>query len=68
MISGTWLAWLVNLTPSYTFTLFGHSFPGYIAVYTLILNLVVAIGLSAVMKLVAHEEPADQTVAADYYA
>jgi SSS family solute:Na+ symporter len=68
MISGTWLAWLVNLTPSYTFTLFGHSFPGYIAVYTLILNLVVAIGLSAAMKLVAREEPADQTVAADYYA
>ncbi len=68
MISGTWLAWLVNLTPSYTVTLFGHSFPGYIAVYTLILNLVVAIGLSAVMKLVAREEPSDQTVAADYYA
>jgi solute:Na+ symporter, SSS family len=68
MVSGTWLAWLVNLTPSYTVTLFGHSFPGYIAIYTLILNLVVAIGLTVVMKLVAREEAADQTVAADYYA
>jgi SSS family solute:Na+ symporter len=47
----------------------GHTFPGYTAVYTVILNLGIAIVLTPVFKsMSARRAPLDATSAADYYA
>jgi SSS family solute:Na+ symporter len=43
----------------------GYTFPGYSALYTLILNLVVAAGLTPVFDAVTKRR-ADETVASDY--
>src|SRR6202790_5299839 len=67
--AGTAIAIAVTLKPAYPLTLGGYTFPGYIAVYTVILNLVVAIVLTPVLNaLSARAMPADQTAAADYFA
>ena len=63
------MAIAVNLKPAYPLVLGGYTFPGYIAVYTVILNLVVAAVLTPVFNaLSARGVPADQTAAADYFA
>ena len=47
----------------------GYTFPGYTALYTVILNVVVAIVLTPVFNAVtAQRVPFDETVAADYHA
>jgi len=68
-IVGTAMAIAAKLTPTYPLLLAGHTFPGYTAVYTVILNLGVAILLTPVFnRMSAHRTPVDETVAADYYA
>jgi solute:Na+ symporter, SSS family len=64
---GTAMAISTHLTPTYPLKLGASTFPGYTAVYTLILNLTVAIVLTLVFnaihpKRVRH----DATAAADY--
>jgi solute:Na+ symporter, SSS family len=68
-IAGTSMAAAVNFgnLGVYPLDLFGWTLPGYSAVYSLILNLVVAIVLTPVLNALA-ESPKDQTVAADYHA
>jgi solute:Na+ symporter, SSS family len=67
--AGTAMAVAVNLKPAYPLVLGGYTFPGYIAVYTLVLNLVVSIVLTPVFNVMsARRVPADQTAAADYFA
>ena len=67
--AGTAMAIAVNLKPAYPLALGGHTFPGYIAVYTVILNLVVTVVLTPVFNaLSARAAPADQTAVGDYYA
>jgi SSS family solute:Na+ symporter len=69
ILAGTAMAIAVNLKPAYPLVLGGYTFPGYIAVYTLILNLVVTVVLTPVFSAMsARRVPADQTVAADYFA
>ncbi len=69
IILGTMMAVVMNLTPTYPLAFAGHSFPGYTAFYTVILNLVVAIVLTPVFNAMsAHRSPVDATVAADYPA
>jgi solute:Na+ symporter, SSS family len=47
----------------------GHTFPGYTAVYTVVLNLAVAAVLTPVFNAMSSARaPADETVAADYHA
>jgi SSS family solute:Na+ symporter len=65
--AGTYMAAAVNFQLSYTLEIFGWSLPGYTAVYTLIINLAVAIVLTPVLNVLG-EKPKDQTVAADYHA
>jgi SSS family solute:Na+ symporter len=68
-VAGTAMAVAVNLTPTYPLSLAGYTFPGYAAFYTVVLNLLVAIVLTPVFNaLSAQRTPADETVAADYYA
>jgi SSS family solute:Na+ symporter len=67
--AGTAMAIASNLTPTYTITLGGFSFPGYTALFTVILNLAVAIILTPVFAAIRRQRvPHDETVAADYYA
>jgi SSS family solute:Na+ symporter len=64
--TGTWMAAAVNLTPTYPLTLFGYGLPGYSALYTVILNLVVAIVLTPVFDRLAKGVRYDETVTSDY--
>jgi SSS family solute:Na+ symporter len=69
--AGTAMAVAPNLTVSviYPLAFAGYTFPGYTAVYTVILNLAVAIVLTPVFNLLrGRKAPLDQTVAADYFA
>ena len=67
--AGTWMAYAVKLTNTYPLHIGDHTFPGYSAVYSVILNLLVAIVLTPVFNaFAAGKERADQTVAADYQA
>ena len=66
---GTTMAVSANLTPTYVLPLFGWTFPGYTAFYTVVLNLVVAIVLTPVFNAISGGRAAfDETVVADYHA
>jgi len=68
-VVGTAMAVAANLTPTYPVALAGYTFPGYTALYTVILNLVVAIVLTPILNAtIARRAPIDETVAADYHA
>jgi hypothetical protein len=59
----------MSLTPTYPLALGGYTFSGYTAFYTLVLNLVVAVVLTAVFNAVLAPHPGtDETTAADYHA
>jgi SSS family solute:Na+ symporter len=66
-VTGTWMAASVNFGPTFPLAIDGWTFPGYSALYTLILNLVVAAVLTPVFNAMASRAP-DQTAPADYYA
>jgi solute:Na+ symporter, SSS family len=60
---------VMNLTPTYPLVLGGYAFPGYSALYTVVLNLVVVVILTPVFNMLkARNTPVDETIAADYYA
>jgi SSS family solute:Na+ symporter len=67
--AGTAMSIAVNLTPTYPLALAGYVFPGYIALYSVILNLIVTVVLTLVFNSTAAQRTQiDETVAADYYA
>ena len=69
IIAGTTMAAAVNLTPTYPLALGGYTFPGYTALYTVILNLLVAVVLTPVFNAMSSRRtPIDETVSADYHA
>jgi len=69
IFAGTAMAIAVNLKSAYPLSIGGYTFPGYIAVYTVVLNLVVTVLLTPLFNALAGKRaPADQTVAADYVA
>ena len=69
MVAGTAMAVASNLSNTYPLVIGGHGFPGYTAVYTVILNLVVVIVLTPLFNAMsAGRNAADKTAAADYYA
>jgi solute:Na+ symporter, SSS family len=65
--AGTYMVASVNFASTYTLTIGGWTFPGYIALYALILNLVIAIVVTPLMNTLGAKSR-DQTAAADYYA
>ncbi|MGO9606153.1 MAG: monocarboxylate uptake permease MctP [Candidatus Binataceae bacterium] len=65
--AGTYMVASVNFASTYSLTIGGWTFPGYIAVYALILNLVIAIVATPLMNTFGAKQR-DQTAAADYYA
>ena len=68
VVSGTAMAIAAKLMPTYPLQLAGFSFPGYTALYTVILNLAVAVVLTLLIKAInPRRVVADETVPADYY-
>ena len=65
--AGTWMFVAANLTPNFPLAIGGFTFPGYTALYTVVLNLIVAIVLTPVFNAIGSRH-ADATVAADYHA
>ena len=67
--AGTLMAIATKLTPTFPLHVGSHTFPGYTAVYTVALNLLVAIVLTPVFNAMSSQRaPVDETVAADYRA
>ena len=66
-VAGTWMFVAANLTPNYPLAIGGFTFPGYTALYTVILNLIVTIVLTPLFNSM-HAAAVDETVAADYRA
>jgi solute:Na+ symporter, SSS family len=67
--AGTAMAFAAHLTPAYPLAVGGYTFPGYTALYTVILNLGVAAMLTPIMNRIGGwQVPLDATVAADYHA
>ncbi len=68
-IAGTAMAIAANLTPTFPVAIAGHSFPGYTALYTVLLNLLVTVVLTPVFNMMrTGQAPVDETAAADYFA
>jgi SSS family solute:Na+ symporter len=63
--AGIWMFIAANLTPNYTLAVAGYTFPGYSALYTVVLNLLVAIVLTPLFNAIGGTRR-DATVAADY--
>jgi SSS family solute:Na+ symporter len=67
MLVGTWMAYTLNFAGAvYAVHVFGVTIPGYAALYSLIVNLVVAAVLSPVFNMVASDRHRDATLASDY--
>jgi SSS family solute:Na+ symporter len=64
---GIWMFNAANWTPNFPLVIAGHTFPGYAALYTVILNMVVTVVLTPIFNAMGGKH-ADETVAADYYA
>jgi SSS family solute:Na+ symporter len=66
---GTGMAAAANLMPTYPLQLAGYTFPGYTALYTVILNILLASVLTPIFNAItAQPTPFDETVASDYHA
>ena len=62
------MAVAAKLMPTYPLHFAGYSSPGYIALYTVILNLGVAVILTLLMRAMnPRRVVADETVPADYF-
>jgi solute:Na+ symporter, SSS family len=66
--AGTYMAVAVNFAAAYPLSIGGFGLPGYTALYTVILNLVVAAVLTPVFRGMTSGAPIDETAAADYHA
>jgi hypothetical protein len=63
------MAIATKLTTTFPLHVGSHTFPGYTAVYTVVLNLVVAIVLTPVFNALSSQKTSlDETVASDYTA
>jgi len=65
--TGIWMFNAANWAPNYPLVIAGHTFPGYAALYTVILNLVIVIVLTPIFNAMGGKQ-VDETAAADYHA
>ncbi len=69
IVAGTSMAIAANLTPTYVLHIGGWALPGYTALYTVILNLVVVVVLTPIFNAMSARPTAfDETLASDYFA
>jgi SSS family solute:Na+ symporter len=66
IVAGTSMAIATNLTTTYPLAIHGYAFPGYTAVFTVVLNLVVAVVLTPVLNSLEVGAAVDETAAGDY--
>jgi len=66
-VTGCWMFMAANLSPNYPLHVAGHTFPGYTALYTVVLNIVLVVVLTPVFNAIGARR-SDETVAADYLA
>ena len=66
LVLGTWMAASVNFAPVYPLTLFGTTIPCYIALSSLVVNIVVTVVLSLLFNPVLSDRHRDVTAASDY--
>ena len=67
--AGTAMAIATKLTPAFPLSIGGYTIPAYTAVYTVILNLIVAALLTVLFdRAGTRRPPRDATVASDYHA
>jgi SSS family solute:Na+ symporter len=66
-VAGVWMFIATGLNPNYPLAIAGFTFPGYTALYTVVLNLIVAIVLTPVCNAMGGAR-IDETVPADYRA
>jgi SSS family solute:Na+ symporter len=65
--TGTWMAWVLNFKTSiWPLVIGGYTVPGYAAFYTVILNIIVAVVLTVLFKLLGSTRHPDVTMAEDY--
>jgi SSS family solute:Na+ symporter len=67
IVAGTAMFIAANLTPTYTLAVGSFTFPGYSALYSVIINLVVTVILTPLLNLLT-AEPRDETAVAEYRA
>jgi solute:Na+ symporter, SSS family len=67
MAAGTAMAVSANFAATFPLAVGGFTFPGYSALFTVVLNIVVAIVLTPLFKTMSAAAP-DETIAADYRA
>jgi SSS family solute:Na+ symporter len=56
--AGTWMFFAASLTPNYALAFAGYTFPGYTALYTVVLNLIIAVVLTPILNGVSRSVPA----------
>jgi len=66
-VVGIWMFNAANWTPNYPLVIGGFTFPGYAALYTVILNLVIVVVLTPIFNALGGQH-SDETLAADYHA
>ncbi len=66
ILAGTWMAYSAQLKPTFPLAVGGWSFPGYTALYTVGLNLLLAVILTPLLGG-RNSNGADTTAATDYY-
>jgi solute:Na+ symporter, SSS family len=67
IVTGTWMAAELAFKGSiYPLTVFGFTMPGYAAFYSVIVNLVLAVVLTVVIRGIGAANSEDETLAADY--
>jgi len=64
---GIWMFNAANWAPNYPLAIAGYTLPGYAALYTVVLNLIVTIVLTPLFNAMGGK-PSDATVPADYHA
>ncbi len=67
-LAGTAMAIATKLTPTYPLQIAGWTFPGYSALFTVVLNLAIACLLTPVFNALGGRGPLDETAPADYRA
>jgi SSS family solute:Na+ symporter len=67
--AGTAMAVSTKLTTTFPLHVGAYTFPGYTAVYTVLLNLAVVIVLTLIFNAIgSRRAPVDETADADYFA
>ena len=66
MVSGTWIAASQSFVPTWQATIFGVSMNLYTAIWSLALNLAIAVVLTLLMRVTRTADDTDETTAFDY--